>query len=102
MGTILQIRTKFNFWESFSISQVLQCRKKPITQLFGKKMQKNDLQFFSRQDGVKDGHRSGKNQLLSNFRQILTMLLGVNKHASETKCTYFMAVKKKKYVNHEI
>ena len=57
----------------------------------------------SRQDGVKDGHRSGKNQPLSNFCQIMIMLLGVNnEHAFESKCTYFMAGEKRKYVSHEI
>ena len=31
------------------------------------------------------------------------MFLGVNKEsAPESKCTYFMAVEKRRYVNHEI
>ena len=33
----------------------------------------------------------------------MIMLSGVNnEHASESKCTYFMAGEKRKYVNHEI
>ena len=58
---------------------------------------------FSWQDGVKDGHRLGKTQSLSDFYLIVTMFLGVNnRHASKSKCTYFMAGEKRKYVNHEI
>ena len=71
--------------------------------MFGQKYRKM-MSVFSRKDGVKDGHRLGKHQPLSNFHQII-ILLGVNtynKHASESKCTYFMAGEKRKYVNHEI
>ena len=59
---------------------------------------------FSWQDGVKDGHRLGKTWSLSDFYLIVTMFfLGVNnRHASKSKCTYFMAGEKRKYVNHEI
>ena len=47
--------------------------------------------------------RSGKNRLLSNFNPIMITFLGVNnEHVSESKCTYFMAGEKRKYVNHEI
>ena len=58
---------------------------------------------FSWQDGVKDGHRLGKTGSLSDFYLTATMFLGVNnRHASKSKCTYFMAGEKRKYVNHEI
>ena len=52
---------------------------------------------------VKDRHMLGKNRPLSNFHQIMIMLLGVNnEHASESKFTYFLEGEKRKYVNHEI
>ena len=58
---------------------------------------------FSWQDGVKDGHRLGKTWSLSDFYLIVTMFFGVNnRHGSKSKCTYFMAGEKRKYVNHEI
>ena len=51
-------------------------------------------------------HRAGKNRPLSNFYLIVIIFLGVNnKHASESKGTYFMAreiSRKRKYINNEI
>ena len=52
---------------------------------------------------VKDRPMFGKNRPLSNFHQIMIMLLGVNnEHVSESKFTYFLEGEKRKYVNHEI
>ena len=91
------------FLQNSSISQDFQYRRSPIAQSFGEKYRKMMSAFFSRQDGVKDEHRLGKNQSLSYFYLIMIMLLGVNnRHASESKCTYFVAREKRKYVNHEI
>ena len=50
---------------------------------------------------VKDRHTLGKNRPLSNFHQIMLLVVN-NEHASESKCTYFLEGEKRKYVNHEI
>ena len=52
-------------------------KKNPIGQLFGLKYRKM-MSGFSQKDGVKDGHRFGKHQPLSNFHQIMIIILGVN------------------------
>ena len=91
------------FWEKSSISQVFHYRKKPLLLSRLVKNTGKKCPVFSRQDWVKDGQRPGKNLPPSNFYLIVIMFLGVNnRHTSESKCTYFMAGEKTKYVNHEI
>ena len=81
----------------------LSLQKKKIAQLFGKKYRKMVSGFFPNKMVVKDRHMLGKNRPLSNFHQIMIMLLGVNnEHVSESKFTYFLEGEKRKYVNHEI
>ena len=57
--------------------------------------------FFPNKMVVKDRHTLGKNRPLSNFHQIMLLVVN-NEHASESKCTYFLEGEKRKYVNHEI
>ena len=82
IGTILRIRTKFDFLEKFDL------RKKNL--LLGRLVKNTEklCPIYSRQNGVRDGHRPGKNWLLSDFYPIVIIFLEVNNgHASESKCT---------------
>ena len=89
-----------------SISKVFQYLKKPLLLSRLVKNTEKWCSIYSWKDGVKDGHRSGKNRPLSDFYPIMIIFLGVNnRHASESKCTYFMAreiSRKRKYINNEI
>ena len=58
--------------------------------------------FFPTRRG-RDGQKLGKNRPLSDFYLMVIMFLEVNnRHVSESKCTYFMAGEKRKFVIHEI
>ena len=94
------------FGQNSSISKVFQCSKKPL--LFSRLVKNTEKRcpIYSRQDGVKGGHRLGKDRPLSAFYPIVIIFLGLNNgHASESKCTYFMEreiSRKRKYINNEI
>ena len=104
-GAILRIRTKFDFRGKFQYFQSLSLLKKTLSLSRLVKNTEKGCPIYSRQDGVKDEHRSGKNRPLSDFYSIVIIFLGINNgHASESKCTYFMAreiSRKRKYINNE-
>ena len=95
------------FGQNSSISKVFQCSKKKTLLLSSlvKNTEKRCPIYF-RQNGIKGGHRLGKNRSLSAFYPIMIIFLGLNNgHASEGKCTYFKEreiSRKRKYINNEI
>ena len=81
-------------------------KKKPLLLSQLVKNTEKQCPIYSQQDGVKERHRSGKKRPLSDFYPIMIIFLGVNNgHASQSKCTYFIAreiSRKRKYINNEI
>ena len=97
LAPFCELEQNLTFWENSSIfSKSFSTEKNPIAQLFSKKPRKMISVFFHTRWG-KRTHRSGKYRPLSDFYLIMIMFWGVNnEHASESKCTYFVARKKRK------